>query len=162
MIECIEVLLTRHDRVHCLCVRDTRSCVVTVTVTTFSNATEALKMLRTKKELVDIVLSDVHMPDMDGFKLLEAVGLDLNIPVISMSAPLVAFPPTIFQNTHTDVCACTHLPGNMPPASLLHSSCLSLSVFVCLFTRTVYVQTLMQVLALYARTCCVISRSSVQ
>ena len=42
-------------------------------------------MLRTKKELVDIVLSDVHMPDMDGFKLLEAIGLDLNIPVISTS-----------------------------------------------------------------------------
>ena len=54
-------------------------------MTTFSNATEALKMLRTKKELVDIVLSDVHMPDMDGFKLLEAIGLDLNIPVISTS-----------------------------------------------------------------------------
>ena len=52
-------------------------------VSTYSSATDALKVLREGKEPVDIVLSDVHMPDMDGFKLLEAVGLDLNIPVIS-------------------------------------------------------------------------------
>ena len=50
---------------------------------TYSNATEALKMLRLGKDPVDIVLSDVHMPDIDGFKLLEEVGLNLNIPVIS-------------------------------------------------------------------------------
>lgn len=52
-------------------------------VSTYGSATEALKVLREGKDAVDIVLSDVHMPDMDGFKLLEAVGLDLNIPVIS-------------------------------------------------------------------------------
>ena len=32
-----------------------------------------------------MVLSDVHMPDMDGFKLLVRVGLDMDIPVIMMS-----------------------------------------------------------------------------
>ena len=30
-----------------------------------------------------MVLSDVHMPDMDGFKLLELVGLEMDLPVIS-------------------------------------------------------------------------------
>ncbi|RVW34525.1 Two-component response regulator ORR21 [Vitis vinifera] len=34
----------------------------------------------------DIVLSDVHMPDMDGYKLLEHVGLEMDLPVIMMSA----------------------------------------------------------------------------
>jgi two-component response regulator (ARR-B family) len=29
------------------------------------------------------VLSDVHMPDMDGYKLLEHVGLEMDLPVIS-------------------------------------------------------------------------------
>ena len=31
------------------------------------------------------VISDVHMPDMDGFKLLELVGLEMDLPVISKS-----------------------------------------------------------------------------
>lgn len=30
-----------------------------------------------------MVISDVHMPDMDGFKLLELVGLEMDLPVIS-------------------------------------------------------------------------------
>ena len=45
----------------------------------------ALEYLRTKKEEFDIVLSDVHMPDMDGFKLLEQIALDIDIPVLMMS-----------------------------------------------------------------------------
>lgn len=52
-------------------------------VTTCSQATVALNLLREKKGCFDIVLSDVHMPDMDGFKLLEHVGLEMDLPVIS-------------------------------------------------------------------------------
>ncbi|KAL1832580.1 two-component response regulator ARR2 isoform X2 [Daucus carota subsp. sativus] len=46
----------------------------------------ALSLLREKKGGFDIVISDVHMPDMDGFKLLEHIGLEMDLPVIMMSA----------------------------------------------------------------------------
>lgn len=43
----------------------------------------ALSLLRENRNGYDIVLSDVHMPDMDGFKLLEHIGLEMDLPVIS-------------------------------------------------------------------------------
>lgn len=55
-------------------------------VTTCSQASVALDLLRERKGCFDVVLSDVHMPDMDGFKLLELVGLEMDLPVIMMSA----------------------------------------------------------------------------
>ncbi|XP_050232553.1 two-component response regulator ORR21 [Mercurialis annua] len=55
-------------------------------VTTCSQAKVALNLLRERKGCFDVVLSDVHMPDMDGFKLLELVGLEMDLPVIMMSA----------------------------------------------------------------------------
>ncbi|XP_021739467.1 two-component response regulator ARR12-like isoform X2 [Chenopodium quinoa] len=55
-------------------------------VTTTSQAIKALKMLRENKNMFDLVISDVHMPDMDGFKLLEFVGLEMDLPVIMLSA----------------------------------------------------------------------------
>ncbi|KAH0652095.1 hypothetical protein KY289_029773 [Solanum tuberosum] len=55
-------------------------------VTTTSQARMALKMLRENRERFDLVISDVHMPDMDGFKLLELVGLEMDLPVIMLSA----------------------------------------------------------------------------
>lgn len=45
----------------------------------------ALNFLRENKNGCDIVISDVHMPDMDGFKLLEHIGLEMDLPVISES-----------------------------------------------------------------------------
>lgn len=54
-----------------------------VAVTSCSEAKVALDLLREKKGCFDVVLSDVHMPDMDGFKLLEHVGLEMDLPVIS-------------------------------------------------------------------------------
>jgi len=55
-------------------------------VTTFTRGADALKALRERRGDFDIVLSDVHMPDMDGFKLLEHIALELDVPVMMMSA----------------------------------------------------------------------------
>ncbi|KAE8688350.1 Two-component response regulator ARR1 [Hibiscus syriacus] len=54
-------------------------------VTTCGLARDALSLLRERKDGYDIVISDVNMPDMDGFKLLEHVGLEMDLPVIMMS-----------------------------------------------------------------------------
>jgi len=55
-------------------------------VTTTNQAIKALKLLREDRNKFDLVISDVHMPDMDGFKLLELVGLEMDLPVIMLSA----------------------------------------------------------------------------
>lgn len=55
-------------------------------VTKCNRAEVALSLLRENKNGFDIVISDVHMPDMDGFKLLEHIGLEMDLPVIMMSA----------------------------------------------------------------------------
>lgn len=58
-------------------------------VNTVNSGLEALADLRAKQgteNQYDLVLSDVYMPDMDGFKLLESIGLELEVPVIMMSS----------------------------------------------------------------------------
>ncbi|KAI3513855.1 hypothetical protein L1887_12061 [Cichorium endivia] len=54
-------------------------------VTTTNQAVTALKMLRENRNRFDLIISDVYMPDMDGFRLLELVGLEMDLPVIMLS-----------------------------------------------------------------------------
>ncbi|XP_019453317.1 PREDICTED: two-component response regulator ARR12-like isoform X1 [Lupinus angustifolius] len=80
----MRVLAVDDDRT-CLKVLENmlRSCQYHVTTTT--NSIKALEMLRMNRNKFDLVISDVKMPDMDGFKLLELVGLEMDLPVIMLS-----------------------------------------------------------------------------
>ncbi|KAH9301828.1 hypothetical protein KI387_013411 [Taxus chinensis] len=55
-------------------------------VATCSQVSQAISMVMKDKDRFDLVMSDVYLPDEDGFKLLEIVGLGLDLPVIMMSA----------------------------------------------------------------------------
>lgn len=74
------------DDVTCLKILDQMLQKCKYRVTTCSQATVALSLLRERRDSFDVVISDVHMPDMNGFKLLELVGLEMDLPVIMMSA----------------------------------------------------------------------------
>ncbi|KAK7410226.1 hypothetical protein VNO78_00846 [Psophocarpus tetragonolobus] len=78
-------VLAVDDDPTCLLVLETllRRCQYHVTTT--NQAITALALLREHKDKFDLVISDVHMPDMDGFKLLELVGLEMDLPVIMLS-----------------------------------------------------------------------------
>ncbi|KZV32636.1 hypothetical protein F511_36335 [Dorcoceras hygrometricum] len=49
---------------------------------------DAIYTLRLKKGAFDLVVSDVHMPDMDGFELTKAIAQEFDLPVILMSADI--------------------------------------------------------------------------
>ena len=54
-------------------------------MTAVSHPLEALSILEQRDEnekSYDVVLSDVHMPDMDGFKLMRRVNKEFNLPVV--------------------------------------------------------------------------------
>ncbi|EOA13050.1 hypothetical protein CARUB_v10026052mg [Capsella rubella] len=53
-------------------------------VTKTMESKKALEMLRENSNMFDLVISDVEMPDADGFKLLET-GLEMDLPVITHS-----------------------------------------------------------------------------
>ncbi|EES09342.1 two-component response regulator ORR24 [Sorghum bicolor] len=83
----LRVLAVDDDRV-CLKIleRQLKYCNYNATVVT--DARTALDMLRERKDgnQFDLVISDVVMPNMDGFKLLELIGLEMDLPVIMLSA----------------------------------------------------------------------------
>lgn len=62
-------------------------------VTSTTLAAEALKILRENKNDYHVVITDVKRLDMDGFKLLEIIGLEMDLPVIrkliTFTAPIL-------------------------------------------------------------------------
>jgi two-component response regulator (ARR-B family) len=54
-----------------------------LSVTTCGSATKALELPSEDKDKFDPVINDVYMPTMDGFKLLELVGLEMDLLIIS-------------------------------------------------------------------------------
>ncbi|KAL1531456.1 two-component response regulator ARR2-like [Salvia divinorum] len=55
-------------------------------VVTVKHPNDALCTLRIKGGAFDLVISDVHMPDMNGFELQRAITQEFNLPVVLMSA----------------------------------------------------------------------------
>ncbi len=53
-----------------------------LSVASCERAAKAPELLREDRDMLDLVVSDVDMPDMDGFKLLERVGLEMDLPII--------------------------------------------------------------------------------
>ncbi|KXG20364.1 hypothetical protein SORBI_3010G192200 [Sorghum bicolor] len=86
----LRVLAVEHDRV-CRKVLERQLQYCNYNATMVTNAQTALDMLRERKEYgnqFDLVISNVVMPkpNMDGFKLLELIGLEMDLPVILLSA----------------------------------------------------------------------------
>ncbi|CAA7043710.1 unnamed protein product [Microthlaspi erraticum] len=78
-------ILVVDDDASCLIILQKMLLRLMYQVTICSQADVALTMLREKKDSFDLVLSDVHMPGMNGYKLLQLVGLEMDLPVIMMS-----------------------------------------------------------------------------
>ncbi|KAI4380596.1 hypothetical protein MLD38_006769 [Melastoma candidum] len=55
-------------------------------VTTTNDGATALRLLRENRKSFDLVMSDVQMPEIDGFKLLETVVFEMDLPVIMLSS----------------------------------------------------------------------------
>ncbi|KAH7434275.1 hypothetical protein KP509_06G008700 [Ceratopteris richardii] len=55
-------------------------------VTTCNEVNRALEILRENDDEFDLVISDVYLPQEDGFRLLEVIGLELDLPVIMISS----------------------------------------------------------------------------
>ncbi|CAA0353770.1 unnamed protein product [Arabidopsis thaliana] len=79
-------ILVVDDDTSCLFILEKMLLRLMYQVTICSQADVALTILRERKDSFDLVLSDVHMPGMSGYKLLQQVGLlEMDLPVIMMS-----------------------------------------------------------------------------
>ncbi|XVF32837.1 hypothetical protein REPUB_Repub17cG0116800 [Reevesia pubescens] len=81
----LKILIVDDDRT-CLLVLERMLQQLLYQVTKCQLAQDALALLREDKNRFDIVICDLHMPDMDGFKLLEIIRLEMDLPVVMMSS----------------------------------------------------------------------------
>nr|DAD18778.1 TPA_asm: hypothetical protein HUJ06_020241 [Nelumbo nucifera] len=79
-------ILTVDDDSTCLKIVEKMLQSLDYQVVAVQNAIEALSILRERKGGFDLVLTDVHLPGMDGIALLEHVLREFKLPVIIMSA----------------------------------------------------------------------------
>lgn len=57
--------------------------MIIVAVATFSDAPDALNYVLENKDRIDVILVDVHLPNMDGYEFLKHINKEIDIPVIS-------------------------------------------------------------------------------
>ncbi|KAK9147719.1 hypothetical protein Scep_006476 [Stephania cephalantha] len=81
----LRVLLVDDDPI-CLKVVETMLRLNSYEVISVDEGLNALTVLRETKGAFDLVITDVHMPMMDGFALMEHIIREFKIPVIMMSA----------------------------------------------------------------------------
>ncbi|KAJ4951123.1 hypothetical protein NE237_027955 [Protea cynaroides] len=79
-------VLAVDDDVTCLKIVEVMLRAFQYEVVTVKHASDALAILRAKQGGFDIVLTDLHMPEMDGLALLKRVDVEFKIPVVMMSA----------------------------------------------------------------------------
>ncbi|OMO82029.1 hypothetical protein COLO4_23288 [Corchorus olitorius] len=81
----LKILIIDDDRT-CLLVLERMLRKLLYQVTKCQLASDALALLRADKSRFDIVICDLHMPDMDGFKLLEIIRSEMDLPLVMMSS----------------------------------------------------------------------------
>ncbi|KAL6011547.1 hypothetical protein ACLOJK_001995 [Asimina triloba] len=80
----LRVLLVDDDQI-CLTIVSQLLTECRYEVTCCNHPRLALSILRERKGEIDVVITDVYMPEIDGFKLLELVATEMDIPVVMMS-----------------------------------------------------------------------------
>lgn len=56
---------------------------IIIPVVTVERVTDALAMILERKDEVDLVMTELHMPDMDGLQLLDEIQKTSKLPVVS-------------------------------------------------------------------------------
>ena len=56
---------------------------LSISVVTVNSAQDALTTLRTRSNFFHLIVTDVHMPEMDGFEFQRLVHEEFHLPVVS-------------------------------------------------------------------------------